>query len=533
MRFLSQHHGNATCRPGFVLPGILIVILLLTMAVYSFSEQMINDLEFSVAQQQSIQRRCCIDSGVAYIAALSRTDDWNRDTQDDAERLFRNIPISESDKDWQFSIVVPRTVRDDLIRYGVVDESAKLDINHLAVDEEGAKVSRQRLLAIPGMTEQATDSILDWLDEDDEPRPNGAERNYYHSLGLEGMPDNGPFASLHRLSFVHGVSRSLVFAEDSNGDGWLDTNEDNGDESWPADNADGILQRGWSEFLTVRSGESTLREDGEHKINVNSDDLAELFDALVQEFDQDTALFVTALRLYGPANWQAPVQVTRQSIEDRIRYQLSEDGSEGSQEPRQTEKQNESRGGLNLGVEPAHVIGSLYELFGTTVRTKSASGKTILTSPWGDKDKVESISKHMPRLRDVLTTGPAEGIRGRVNINEAAVEILRGIPGISEEKLTLMVKERQSFVRSRGLSHTDATAWLLDRKVFTLPELWTMGPYITGRGNVLSATIVAYHSRTGPVARALVVVDGTKYPTRILKHADKSSLPGVFREQIK
>ncbi|MEO1984512.1 MAG: hypothetical protein ABGZ24_28690, partial [Fuerstiella sp.] len=354
MRFLSQHHGNATCRPGFVLPGILIVILLLTMAVYSFSEQMINDLEFSVAQQQSIQRRCCIDSGVAYIAALSRTDDWNRDTQDDAERLFRNIPISESDKDWQFSIVVPRTVRDDLIRYGVVDESAKLDINHLAVDEEGAKVSRQRLLAIPGMTEQATDSILDWLDEDDEPRPNGAERNYYHSLGLEGMPDNGPFASLHRLSFVHGVSRSLVFAEDSNGDGWLDTNEDNGDESWPADNADGILQRGWSEFLTVRSGESTLREDGEHKINVNSDDLAELFDALVQEFDQDTALFVTALRLYGPANWQAPVQVTRQSIEDRIRYQLSEDGSEGSQEPRQTEKQNESRGGLNLGVEPAH-----------------------------------------------------------------------------------------------------------------------------------------------------------------------------------
>ena len=532
MRFLFQHRGNAMCRPGFVLPGILIVILLLTMAVYSFSEQMINDLEFSVAQQQSIQRRCCVDSGAAYIAALSRTDDWNRNTQDDAKRLFSNIPISESGQDWQFSIVVPQTVRGDLIRYGVVDESAKLDINHLAVDEKGAKVSRQRLLAIPGMTEQASDSILDWLDEDDEPRPNGAERNYYHSLGLEGMPDNGPFASLHRLSFVHGVSRSLVFAEDSNGDGWLDSNEDDGDESWPPDNADGILQRGWSEFLTVRSGESTLREDGESKINVNSDDLAELFDALVQEFDEDTALFVIALRLYGPANWQAPVQVARQAVEDRIRHQLSKDGSEGDPEPKQTETQNESRGGLNLGVEPAHVIGSLYELFGTQVRTKSASGGKLLTSPWGDKDKVESVSKHMSELRDVLTTGPAEGIRGRININEAAVEILQGIPGISEEKLTLMVKERQSFVRSRGLSHTDASAWLLDRNVFTLPELWTIGPYITGRGNVLSATIVAFHSRTGPVARGLVVVDGTKYPTRILKHVDKPSLPGVFREQL-
>ena len=188
MSFVLQDHSNATYRPGFVLPGILIVILLMTMAVYSFSEQMINDLEFSVAQQHAIQRRCSVDSGVAYIAALSRTDDWNRDTQDDAERLFRNIPISESDQDWQFSIVVPRTVRNGLIRYGVVDESAKLDINHLAVDETGAKVSRQRLLAIPGMTEQASDSILDWLDEDAEPRPNGAERNYSHSLGLEGMP---------------------------------------------------------------------------------------------------------------------------------------------------------------------------------------------------------------------------------------------------------------------------------------------------------------------------------------------------------
>ena len=62
-----------------------------------------------------------------------------------------------------------------------LNEGAKLNINSLDLSADSQLQSRQRLLMIPGMDTEAADSILDWLDDDDDPRQFGAESSWYVS----------------------------------------------------------------------------------------------------------------------------------------------------------------------------------------------------------------------------------------------------------------------------------------------------------------------------------------------------------------
>ena len=46
---------------------------------------------------------------------------------------------------------------------------------------------------------QFADAILDWIDEDEEARPFGAEAEYYNALATSYSPANGPLQSVEEL----------------------------------------------------------------------------------------------------------------------------------------------------------------------------------------------------------------------------------------------------------------------------------------------------------------------------------------------
>ena len=71
-------------------------------------------------------------------------------------------------------------------RFGVVDEAGKINVNALlALDNGKGDVGiHQILMALPNMTDDVANSILDWLDPDDTPRTDGAEDDYYSSLPI-------------------------------------------------------------------------------------------------------------------------------------------------------------------------------------------------------------------------------------------------------------------------------------------------------------------------------------------------------------
>ncbi|MFZ4573165.1 MAG: hypothetical protein ACOYN0_02130 [Phycisphaerales bacterium] len=148
---------------------------------------------------------------------------------------------------------------------GPGDPHAKLNIN---------VASRDQLLEIePFMTEDVADAILDWIDSDDDVREVGAELGYYQSMPFAYLPRNGPMRSIQELELVAGVDIRDVRGEDWNLNGILDDNENDGETSWPPDNADGVLDAAWSGVLTaVSAGGSAFAASGEERLDLTSAD---------------------------------------------------------------------------------------------------------------------------------------------------------------------------------------------------------------------------------------------------------------------
>lgn len=93
------------------------------------------------------------------------------------------------------------------IRVRVLSELGKVDINQAEQD------SWQKLLSHAPVDEdrqlRIADAIIDWIDADDEARPEGAESRDYRNAGLSYQPPNRAFQSLEELRMVLGVDEVL------------------------------------------------------------------------------------------------------------------------------------------------------------------------------------------------------------------------------------------------------------------------------------------------------------------------------------
>ena len=59
----------------------------------------------------------------------------------------------------------------------------------------------------PGDAAIAAESLADWVDTNQDPRPNGAENTFYSGLGRSGYPANAVFTSLDQMLLVRGMDR--------------------------------------------------------------------------------------------------------------------------------------------------------------------------------------------------------------------------------------------------------------------------------------------------------------------------------------
>ncbi len=297
---------QASPRQGSILLLVLVVVAVLTLGAYTFSEMMVSEVEATSMFGRQAESRAFADSGVELVAAMianpESTDDSN--TYHNPDR-FRAVTIRSGDTArgrGMFSVIAPIETdpKAGAIRFGLVDESSKINLNSILGYGLDETQTRTILMYLPNMTEDIADAILDWLDEDDVPREFGVESEYYESQSPPYKSANGGLKSLDELLQVAGVTPDLLYGEDANRNGLLDPNEDDGDASPPFDNGDGNLQLGWQSFLTIDSRESNLDSKNATKININDGLLTDLYDKLEEEFDENIARFVIALRANGP-----------------------------------------------------------------------------------------------------------------------------------------------------------------------------------------------------------------------------------------
>ncbi len=169
---------------------------------------------------------------------------------------------------------------------GPMDEHSKFNIN-----SENNSIF---ILVIDDMAFGVLDAILDWIDEDDEPRTLGVERDYYLSLDTSYEPRNGLLRSLAELELIAGVMPDDVRGEDWNINFRMDANEDDGGESLPWDEPDNYLEGGWASLLTTSSVDGGATESGEKRINLKKIDSQTLQLRLLLEPAQADALLTFA-----------------------------------------------------------------------------------------------------------------------------------------------------------------------------------------------------------------------------------------------
>jgi DNA uptake protein ComE-like DNA-binding protein len=525
-----------------VLLIVLVLVVLLSLGVYTFTETAIVEAQATSMFGRDVQARTFADSGIELAAAiLSGPPEETRGNLSHLPELFQGVLMRDADVArgrGRFSIVAP--VQSDpsatTIRFGLIDESSKLNLNALVKMGLDAAKTREILMFLPEMTYETADAILDWVDEDGTSRQYGAESDYYETLPLPYTAKDGPLDSLDELLLVSGVTSEMLYGEDANRNGLVDANEDDGD---------GNPRLGWNAYLTVFSRETNRRDDGTKRIDLNQKDLADLYDQLEQELNKDTARFVAAYRMNGPKNneddGRTPSSGTsRRSSSNRAAPSGNRAGSSGNRASRSSSRSPSGQGaqvtrdGMDLSSEGGNKIKSIFDLVGVQVEATIDGASTDLDSPWSS-DAIE-MQEYLPGLIDVLSITSDEFIEGRVNINQTRLEVLLGLPGMTENVASAIVNSMDSG--SNGEPTTDVlgirstTGWLFMEGLVDLEKMRELDKYLTTHGDVYRVQVLGAFDEGGPYSRLEAVIDATQQPAQVVFLQDLSKLGRGYSHEM-
>lgn len=546
-RTARRRHGSKR-RDGVILIIVLVVLVLLSLSAYTFSALMVAERASSILSGRESQARALAESGVDYLRMYLVQDKatlLGLGGTYDNPAVFQGQVVTQDEEETggRFTIMAPAMQMDGTyfgFRYGLEDESARVNLAVLQqIDEQLEGAGRDLLMALPGMTEDIADSILDWIDEDDEPREFGAELEYYSTLSPPYGPKNGPLESIEELLLVRGVTPQLLFGADVNRNGSIDSFEAglSTSQEFAADATDIGSDRGWSAYLSMFSQEANLNSLNEPRIFVNGDDLELLYDELVAGLNEEWATFIVAYRQNGPYEPEDEEEEEEDQSEEvdggrpdgggQGGGQGGDGGGGGAGDQTEDDRtpQRYAGGQLDLTQEAQSNLTQLLDLVGAVVEVtfEGEEEAILLASPVDE----ESAALELPFLMDNLTTIDAATIPGRININQAPLTILLGIPGMTEEIANEIVSRRDVTGANEDPNRLYET-WLLAEGIVTLEEMRQLAPFICGGGSVYRAQVVGYFPDSGASSRVEVVLDASAPIPSILFWRDISHLGRGF-----
>jgi DNA uptake protein ComE-like DNA-binding protein/Tfp pilus assembly protein PilX len=478
-------------RRALVLVLVLIVVMMVALAGFTFAELMLTENKATRLHGEQLRLQQALHSGLEqlkHFVGQPRAMQEAAGGSLDNPKLFQSVSLEPELQDnrttvqrLRFSVVSPAidstsTKAGPAIRFGVENESGRLHLaDVLRYEQESPGGGRNALMKLPGMTEAVAEAILDWLDADAQPRPLGAENDYYEGLAEPYSPRNGLPDCLEELLLIKGVTREMLFGADANYNRMLEPHE-----SLPTASSTPQTSLGptvpWSWHLTLYSAEHNRNAEGQPRINLNGANLTELHQKLITALGPELASFIVAYRQYGPAP--------------------AASGSSPGVAP------------FDPTLPPLFSFRSVLDLAGASVAVsagKSGGTATVYQSPLsGDASSFEGIAK----LMDATAIGDAPLRRGLVSVNDAPALVLQTVPGLDESLAQQIVSARENASATNSNSRRHAT-WLLTEGIVDLETMKRLLPYLSGGGDVVRAQIVAHFEQPGLAARAEVVVDGT------------------------
>ncbi|HEY1187342.1 MAG TPA: hypothetical protein VGE74_06770 [Gemmata sp.] len=538
---LHTRRTPAAPRHGYVIFAVLIVIVVLSLVAYRFTDAMTAEYRVGARANDAAQAKAAAVSGLHYAAAVlsdrqtfaNELDGNPFDNEDIFQRFELPAAGDTNRKKAYFDIrcvVLPPDGGYEQ-RFGVIDEGGKLNINSLIALDPTGEVLYNALLQIPGMTPEVADAIVDWVDADDTRRASGAESGEYGSLPNPYKAKNGPLNSLDELLLVQGVTPDLLYGVDRNRNGVLD-----GDESGD--------HRGWYHYLTVYGRELNVASDGQVRTYLNGDNLTTLQQQLTPQLGDELTAYVLAAKLFtltktdssgNPSSGSATTAtatVSGSSGSGTVTLSAtSTAGATQGQKPVTTASLAQLQAAVATKMENTFTGGnrirSVTDLIYTRITlprdpmAKAEDPDVVAFSPLLDPAKQAQL---LGTLLDRTTVKSAVEMVPRINVNTAPREVLMGIPGMTDAYADAIVAGRANQTPTDP-AYTSA-AWLITGGTLPPATFKSMEKYITGCTMVYRVQSVGYFAEGGPVARMEAVIDTNQGAPRFLFVRDLTDLDG-------
>ncbi len=567
-----------------ILPTVMFVLLLLGLFGAMFAFRINADVAATHAVAARMQTRLAAEAGLERVKLLLQSSRNDMETwyhnPDELNRIIiwahdidptifgTDEDLDEGTMAYRFSVVADDPTDDDeYIRFGVTDESSKLNLNTATRDQLLILVRA----AIDDDEEvdplEIVGAILDWRDQDSVPQTEegDTEGTYYEELDKPYKIRNGPFDSVEELLLVKGITAQILYGEDVDRNGLMTPNEDDGDTTFPSDNQDNALNRGLYPYLTVYSYENNVSNDNRRRIYLFGDENAVREEcAAVFEDEPDVVDYiVTVTRGQGPArpgrgqgtdrrgNTGTPgKQPTGSTPVDAGNSAITPDGGDSKAAPRQQAKDAGKEDDEN-GAEGEGPVGGEAENGqpGDEVENPNNEQETNDAGPASGPIRTpaalllpRSISgelregpvgpEHLAALLDRTTVVPPDQQRivGLINVNTAPALVLRCLD-LNDEQVRAIVATRDSL----DGEEKSTPAWLVTEEVVDLVTFERLAPRITARGQQFTIEVLGFADHLGMVTRLQAIVDLVGPIAETLYYRDVTHLGGAFpiREEDK
>ena len=473
-RASSSPLSRCRTQRGSVLIIVMWTCLGLVALTLYFANSMSSELRAADNRVTEIESRQAVAGGIRYAGYVLANFAANGAVPNLADYKSEALPVGDA----QFWLIgrdnsqIPTTEP----VFGLIDEASKLNLN---------TATRAMLTELPNMTPDLVEAIIGWrraanaqAGGGDPAETGGGSDNVYARLDPPRLNKGGPFESVDELRLVDGATLDLLLGEDTNRNGALDANEDDGESSAPRDNQDGQLMAGILEYVTVYSRQPNTRADGTRRVNVtngNGQNRQQLTRLLLSKNIEQQRVAAIVNRAFGP---------------------VTGPGGPGGGFPG-------FPGGPGGGQPARPDLTSVAEFM---VASQMTAEEFVL-------------------IHADITTATGATQQGLINVNTASEAVLACIPGIGLDNAATLAAYR--------VAHPDVLtsfAWLT--QVLPPAAIRQAGRYITDQSYQFTADVAAVGRFGRGYCREKVIYDTRTGTPRIIYHQDLSAYGWALGSQV-
>lgn len=297
----------------------------------------------------------------------------------------------------------------------------------------------------------------------------------------------------------------------------------------------------WQQYLSWHNGERNESMAGRPRVYLNQDNLQGLHRQLLTIWPAEWANFVIALRQYGPGQVVSATSPAAADSSDSSTGNVANDSSSatldgdlvaGSWTPDFSKPAKfRLRSVLDLvdvrlsvpnenadSGDGSQSVGAGSSASSTS-QAASAAKNRQLRSPFSSQSA--GGGDYNGRLLDESTVELAASRVGRIDLRQAPLEVLAGVPGIDQQLAQQIVAARDMAegANSASLSGSRISiAWLLSEGLVDLVRLKQLESYLTCRSDVYRTQAIGYRDSLTPVYRCTAIIDARQLPAQIIDH---------------